>query len=236
MRAALLFALLSGCSLITETDDLSGGARDSGVPATDTTPGGETCDPEACVSDVAVMKLADLAPCSRDTTDKLGCRAKITAACKALDPCCYKGGYGPVDFPNAAEATVLCLHEAPYTAPVTELTMANTKCLSSALGSRECDGAAHTSSKKRGHGTAILQSTSGDNATLIGIDGGSVETATVPWSELTKLDPGCTAAAVESQACTTAVQRHCTTSADLFTAGYGPVSWTATDATVVCFY
>ncbi len=239
MRAALAVALLSGCSLVTDTSDLAGGVRDGGVdgaPA-DTSPPGDTCVPDECASDLHVVKLADIAPCSASTTDNLGCRGKIAAACKALNPCCYKGGYGPLDFPNAAEAAIYCLIEAPYTAPFSELTAANGSCVATAPASRECDRAAHLSSLKRGHSTAILQSVSGANALLIGQDTGVATEVTATWGDLAKHDPGCTLATLESQACTTAVHRFCLAQPDTdYLFGYGPVAWTMTGATVACIW
>lgn len=225
MRGLLFIVLLSGCSAIVDTSDLSGGApRDAGLP-----PG---CQRDLCADDTLVVKLAGIAPCTTETTDKLGCRAKIAEACRALDACCYRGGYGPLDFPNADEATIVCLFEDAYTAPITELTSASSKCLSTALASRDCDAAAHLSAKKRGEGTAILQSVSGDNATLIAIGMDSLDVQTLPWSELTMLNAACTPANIDKQACNTAAQRRCAN--DSYTAGYGPVASTATEVTIVC--
>lgn len=238
MRAALATLLLAGCSLITETSDLARGTRDSAVPTDTGVPGPDTCDPTACISDVRVMKLADIAPCSATGAgDKLLCRQKVAAACKTLDPCCFKGGYGPVELPNASEATVYCFTEPTYTAPFSELTAANSKCLASAPASRECDRAAHASSAKRGNGSAILQSISGDTATLIALEPGTPTEERTTWAELTKLDPGCTLAAVESQACTIAAQRFCVglPEAD-YVFGYGPVVWDATNVTIACIF
>lgn len=230
MRVALQLVLLpsllsiGGCTALIETSDLSGGTRDAG-----------TCDRELCVTDTTVLKLADIAACTRDTSDKLACRTQIAAACRALDTCCYRGGYGPLEFPNAEQATVLCLTEESYTAPVTELTTASAKCLTSALASRDCDAAAHIAAKRRGNGTSILQSVSGDSATLIGLDEGTIEVLTIPFGDLTTHDPACTALTVDKQACTTAVQRYCANESSS-TAGYGPVATTATTATVVCIF
>lgn len=226
MRVLFAFAICCGCSFLVETSDLSGGTRDAAIP--------QNCDADACLTDTRVLKLASLAPCSKETTDKLGCRARISEACRALDACCFRGGYGPLDFPNADEATVVCFTEPAYTAPVSELTSASAKCLSTALASRDCDAAAHLSAKKRGDGTAILQSASGDTVTLIGIDAGALEIQTITWAELTMLDPGCTAANIDKQACTTAVQRRCVN--DSYTAGYGPVAQSASDVTIVCYF
>jgi hypothetical protein len=226
MRVAwLLLLMTSGCSLAVETSDLSGGTRDA-------TP--QNCDTDFCETETRVLKLASISPCSRETTDKLGCRARIAEACRALDACCFHGGYGPLDFPNADEATVVCFTEQTYTAPVSELTTASAKCLASALASRDCDAAAHLSASKRGDGTAVLQSVSGDSATLIGIDADFLDVATIPWADLTTLDPGCTLANIDKQACTTAVQRKCVN--DGSTAGYGPVASTATTATIACYF
>jgi hypothetical protein len=239
MRAfAFLLLGLSSCSLAVDTSDLSGGARpDTGVSNPDTAPTDTgTCDPAECFDDQLVVKLADIAPCSAETADKVGCRAKVAAACKSKDPCCYKGGYGPVAFPNAAEATILCFIEDPYEVPLTEIFGAASGCTSSALASRACDNAVHASAKKRGNGTGVLQTTATDKATVIGIE--LVDEVTdVTWSELTALDSGCTMASAEKQACTNAVQLYCT-SGELFEGylgGIGPLSWTASTATVVCF-
>lgn len=222
----LLLSLLSlgGCTALVETGDLSGGTRDVG-----------TCDRDLCVTDTTVLKLADIAACTRETSDKLACRTQIAAACRALNPCCNRGGYGPLDFPNADQVTVLCLTEESYTSPVTELTTASAKCLTSALASRDCDGAAHIAAKRRGHGTSILQSVSGDTATLIGLDEGTIDLLTIPFGDLTTHDPACTALNIDKQACTTAVQRYCA-NASSSTAGYGPVASTATTATIACIF
>jgi hypothetical protein len=239
MRAALALVLLAGCSLITETSDLASGTR--ATPTTDTgvvTPDADTCNPDDCISDIAVVKLAEIAPCSAaGATDNLACRQRVAAACKALNPCCYKGGYGPVDFPNPAEATVYCLTEASYTAPFAELTTANPKCLASAAASRECDRAAHVSSIKRGNGTAILQSATTDTATLIALESGVPTEEKTTWGELTKLEPGCTFATLESQACTIAAHRFCVALPDSdYLFGYGPILWTSTDVTIACVF
>jgi len=235
MRSLWLAALLlSSCSLTVETDDLSGGApRDAAVDTPD------TCDESSCWSETAVMKLADLAPCSRTGGDTLACRAKIAERCRALDPCCYHGGFGPLEFPNDAEATVLCLSPASWVAPLSELTTANAKCTSSTLGSRACDAAAHASSKKRGKDSAVLQSGSGDSVAMIGLDADEIELrTTVPWTELTKLEPACTLATVDQQACSIAVHRLCTAppDGDSNIAGFGPVEWDTANVTVVCLF
>lgn len=235
MRGALLLVIATtACSFAVDTSDLSGGTRDAGSDTKVSDTGtADTCVPENCLTDTKVVKLANIAPCSKETTDKLACRTKIAETCRTLDPCCFHGGYGPLDFPNAEEATIVCFNENTYTAPVTELTSASSKCLATALASRDCDGAAHLSAAKRGDGTAVLQSSTGDTATLIGIDADSIEVQMLPWSDLTALDPGCTLANIDKQACTTAVQRKCV--ADSYTAGYGPVASSATEVTIVCY-
>lgn len=241
MRAlgVLVVALLCACSFAVDTSDLSGGNRpatDSGSPG-DSSTDSATCNPEDCLSDVQTVPLADIAPCSATTTDKVGCRAKVAERCKAINPCCFHGGYGPVELPNATTATIVCLIDAAYDAPVTELTNENAKCLTSALASRECDVAAHASAKKRGHGTGILQKSDGTTATLLGIDNGGVDVQTATWADLATHDPGCTLADVESFACTRAVQRFCTTGDNESNlGGYGPVLFSTTDATVVCLW
>lgn len=234
MRIALIALALTSCSLVTETSDLGSGRRatDSGV-----TPG-ETCNPADCVSDIHVVKLGDIAPCSSTgAADNLACRQKVAAACKVLNPCCYKGGYGPVDFPNVSEATVYCFSEKTYTAPFSELTAANAKCVSSAPASRECDQAAHVSSLKRGHGTAVVQALSADTATLIALDSATPTLEAATWADLTKLDPACTFATLESQACTIAAHRFCATlPMGDYLLGYGPVTWTSTNVTIACLF
>lgn len=237
MRASLALILCLGCSLVTETGDLAGGTRDGGADSATADTNADTCVPEDCIGDLHVVKLAELAPCSATTegADKLACRAKIAAACRALNPCCYKGGYGPLEFPNPAEAAIYCLYEPTYVAPFSELTAQNAKCVSTDAASRECDKAAHLSSLKRGHSSAVLQSVSGADATLIGLESGASDELSVPWAELTKLEPSCTLTAVESQACTVAVHRYCLAQPDGdYVFGYGPIDWTATDAKVLC--
>lgn len=237
MRAPLLAALLlaslafEGCSLTVDTDGLTGGAaRDSGTPPVD------ACDPLECFSDTHVIARADAAACTGG--DAVACRTQIAARCKALDPCCYKGGYGPLELPNATEMTVLCLADPTYTAPLSELTAADARCTASTLGSRACDVAAHLSAKKRGHGTAVIQGLVGDAVTLVGVQSENADVLDVSWSDLGALDAGCTAANVDQQACTTAVHRYCTSPPDYDTgtAGIGPVGWTATTVTVACLY
>jgi hypothetical protein len=239
--AILLVSLITSCSLAVDTSELSGGTRAAvtdSAPAADAATDTGTCVPEECAADLKTVSLADIAPCSAATTDKLGCRAKVAERCRALDPCCFHGGYGPVELPNATTATIICFIDDTYEAPVSEVTSANPKCLASALASRECDIAAHTSAKKRGHGTGIVQKVDGANATLLGVDNASVDMQTTPWSELTKLDAGCTLANIDTLACTRAVQRFCTTGVDNEgnVGGYGPVAYDASDATVVCIW
>jgi len=240
MRAwlPLLFAL-SSCSFAVDTDDLAGGTRPTSDASTSADTGGSdstTCNPDKCSGDDAlVVPLAELAPCATETADKIGCRKKVSETCRAKNPCCFTGGYGPVAFPNPSEATILCFTEPTYDAPVSEIVGAAAGCTSSALASRACDNAVHASAKKRGKGTGVLQKTTGDTATVVGIETAD-ETPDVPWADLAKLDPACTTANVEKQACTTAVQLYCTTGDfDGYLGGIGPLTWTASAVTVVCF-
>ncbi len=242
MRAfAILLVGLSSCSLAVDTSDLAGGVAprtDSGVSPTDSSSDtGASCNPDNCLADDSVVvKLADIAPCTAETTDKIGCRAKVSAACKAKNPCCFKGGYGPVAFPNAAEATILCFIEDTYNAPVSEILAAGSGCTASALASRACDNAVHASAKKRGDGTGILQTVTADTATVLGIEVAE-EAPDVTWAELAALDPGCASMAdAEKQACTNAVQLYCTSGEwDGYLGGIGPLSWTASTLKAVCF-
>jgi hypothetical protein len=237
---ALLFLLgASSCSLAVDTDNLAGGTRDAAA-AGDTAgsdgavPDTSTCNPDDCEGDDAVVvKLADIAPCSSETTDKLGCRKKVSDACRAKDPCCFTGGYGPVAFPNATEATIICLSEPTYDAPLSEILAAAPGCASSALASRACDNAVHVSAKTRGQGSGVLQHATGDTATVIGLE--LAEETDINWSDLTSINPGCTAANVEKQACTSAVQTYCTTGDfEGYVIGNGPIKWTSSSVTVVC--
>jgi len=242
--ALVATALACACSLTIDTKDLSGGERPdaSGDGAVDTRPidtgDAEPCDPSSCIADVVVVKLADITPCSKTapTSDRLACRKKIHDLCVARDSCCFQGGYGPVEFPNALEATVVCVHGEPYTAPATEITTSG--CTAAGFGSRTCDEATHTAAKKRGYSTGIIMSVGTDSTvTILGLaSADATPNVDTPWSELTALVPGCTATTVDSQDCTTAAHRYCTSDAIGTTAGWGPVSWNATASTLMCIY
>lgn len=226
-------ALLAGCSFTIDTSDLAGGA-----PRSDAGTDAPSCDKTKCGPPQGkVVPLASIAPCTNETTDTAGCRAKIHDACVAADPCCFTGGFGPVDFPNAEEATIMCLVSDTYTAPLSEFVVAGTPCAAaSQLGSRACDAAVHASATKRGLSSALYQTNDGKNATVIGFPESYVYVQeSIRWSDLTALVPDCTPANVAKQACTTAVHRYCATDgSDL--SGYGPLVWDATSVTLACVF
>ena len=231
-----LAACAASCLLTSNLDDLHGGApKDSGLDL------GESCDPTQCTSSAMVVSLSSIAPCSTDTVqaDRVACRKVIHDICVSADPCCNQGGFGPVEFPNSTQATILCVNATVvYTAPWTEVTTAEPGCTSiSQAGSRTCDEGVHLAAKKRGLATAIYQLVNGDGtATFAGFDDSlaDVETA-IDWSAMTAEVSGCTEANVDKEACTTAAHRYCV---DTFgdTTGYGPVAWDDTSVTLACIY
>jgi hypothetical protein len=224
---ALFFVLalfVPSCSFSIDTSDLAGG------PPRKPDPG--TCDKKACRPVGKVIPLASIAPCTTETTDLVGCRKVVHDACVAADPCCFEGGIGPVDFPNATEATIICTSGTTYTVPIGDVP----KCNSSNLATRECDNAVHESALKRGLASAYFQTFDGTNLTLIGYTTSQVfYEELVPWSELADQDPGCSPATPTSQACSTAVHRFCATDGT-DVSGYGPLSWTTTDVNLACVF
>lgn len=225
----LVAILVAACTLTIETSDLSGGAPDTG-------PDTASCEAGTCFNELLVVKQTDLAPCGPSSTDALGCRQKIHDLCVARNPCCSVGGFGPVEYPNATEATIVCLAGKAYTAPSTEVL--GGACTTANLGSRACDAAVHLAAKKRGFATGILQSVAADQTmTVVGIGAPDCyPNPGVPWGDITKLDAKCTLSTLESQACTTAVHRWCSSDLIALQTGFGPVAVATTDVTVICLY
>jgi hypothetical protein len=224
---ALLFALallVPSCSLSIDTDDLAGGTPKK----PDTGP----CDKKACRPVGKVVPLSSIAPCTTETTDLVGCRKVVHDTCVALDSCCFEGGIGPVDFPNATDATIICTSGETYSVPIAEIP----KCTPANLATRECDAAVHESAPKRGLASAYFQTFDGTNLTLIGYTTAQVfyEEA-VPWSELADQNPKCSPSTPTSQACTTAVHRYCATDGT-DVSGYGPLTWNTTDVNLACVF
>jgi hypothetical protein len=225
MRALLLAAVVvMGCSLSIDTSDLSGGAPRK--------PDAGTCDKRGCMPMGKVVPLASIAPCTKETTDLVGCRKMIHDTCVAMDSCCFEGGIGPVDFPNDTDATIICTSGTSYSVPLSELP----KCNESNLATRECDAAVHDSAPKRGLASAFFQTFDGTNATVIGYTTAQVfYEQDVPWSELAAQEPGCSPATPTSQSCTTAVHRFCATDGT-DVSGYGPLTWDTTNVSFVCVF
>ncbi|MGZ3422360.1 MAG: hypothetical protein ACXVEF_05640 [Polyangiales bacterium] len=225
MRLLLLACVVAmGCSLSIDTSDLSGGPPRK----EDTGP----CDKKACLPVGKVVPLTSIAPCTKETTDLVGCRKTIHDTCVALDSCCFEGGIGPVDFPNDTDATIICTSGTTYTVPLSEFP----KCTPSNLATRECDAAVHASAPKRGLASAYFQTFDGTNATVIGYTTQEVFVqADMAWSDLADQDPGCSPATPSSQACSTAVHRFCATDGT-DVSGYGPLTWDTTNVTFVCVF
>ncbi len=226
----LVAASVVACTLTLDTEGLTGGTpADSGFDTA-------ACETGTCTNELLVVKQADLAPCGPSSTDVLGCRKKIHDLCVARNPCCSVGGFGPVEYPNATEATIVCLAGKAYTAPSTEVL--GGACTTANLGSRTCDAAVHLAAKKRGFATGILQTVAADQTmTIVGIGAPDCyPNPGVPWGDLTKLDSKCTLATIESQACTSAVHRWCSSDIIALQTGFGPVVVATTDVVVICLY
>ena len=230
MALAIGAACAASCTLTSNLDDLHGGQPKSDSGGVDT---GEACDPTSCVANPRVVPLASIAPCSTETTDHAGCRKKIHDACVAADPCCAQGGFGPIDFPNPTEATIMCVPGDPdrptYTVPWSEITAKSPGCTSIALaGTHVCDVGVHLSAVSRAYESGLFQIANSDGTALIlGISTADVVVDdAVMWSDLTAADPGCTFANLDKQACTHAVHKYCSGPTDNATSGYGPVAFT----------
>lgn len=232
----------ASCLLTSSLDDLEGGApkpTDSGV-GVDT---GEACDPTLCNANPIVVSLTDIAPCTTETTDKAGCRKKIHDVCLAKDPCCAHGGFGPIDFPNPTQATIVCLPGSTYTVSWSEVTSKAPGCSSiSQAGTHVCDMGVHQSAITRAHATGIFQVANADGtAIILGLSDTQIIIAdTVTWTDLSTAVSGCTQPNVDKQACTTAAHRVCSATTFGFntTSGYGPVvfSTTSPNVTLACVF
>ena len=236
LAALTAVVAIAACTLTIDTENLTGGDTDAGGDAKSDTPDAPTCDGATCWSEAVVVKQADIAPCGSTSTDMLGCRRKIHDFCVAKNPCCFVGGFGPVEYPNATEATIVCLAGKVYTSPATEVLAPG--CTVAGLGSRGCDAAIHTASKKRGHATAVLQTVGPDQTlTLVGLaPADTYANPGIPWGDLTKLEPKCTSSTADSQACTTAVHRWCSSDIVALLTGFGPVAIDTSGVTMMCLY
>ena len=187
---------------------------------------------EGLHAQVFSVDYASAPPC--DGVDHAACKVGAHDWCRAKDPVCFDGGFGPVEL-SPTSGQFICLSGGTLTGTFAEATAAQPACTSDAMaGLRVCESAVHRAAHDTEKlGSGILQQHSATDWKWLGLPAERVvQYDSVAWAEMTALHADCHPGNEDGWACNAAVSRYCVAKGHV--SGYGPVEYTATFVNLVC--
>lgn len=177
------------------------------------------------------LNYTDVPPCT--TTDHASCKVGAHDWCRAKDPACWDGGFGPVEL-GATDGQFVCISGATLTGTWAAVTAAQPACSDDSMaGLRVCESAVHRAGAGGGYASAILQQHAPGDWKYLGLDPARTHVyGSIGWPEITGYHSGCTIDRVDTWDCNAAVERDC--QARGHAAGFGPVEYNTSDLAFVC--